>query len=184
MKVEAAGPILVRASRGGRVRTVYGEVAGRGLSGPVELIDNNPLICAEEFEFDAADPVKLAFEILEMPLVRSQLLEAADCRHRVLAADGPWTTVTLEADGLDIALCQECYEEAFDRRPAVILGWLDPRRASQNRIGPAVIGVRSEGDSTISLTFHRDGRIGPCGVVQTLNVMFGFDELSGLSDCF
>lgn len=173
---------LIEFQSGSKIRTIWDHAKDGELRGPIELIDNNPLICADEYCFEISQLESLAKELVLAPLIRSQLIDPTACISDI-QADGPWSHLTIHIPGVSGTMVRECLEEAYSRKSTVLLSWLT-EGLNHSDIGPVLIHAAGEEQPVARVDYHAQGRLGPCGVIQAMNVMAGIDELLGLEAYF
>lgn len=182
--VEAGTPdgVMMAWEQAGRDRSI---VAGPAeVSGLIETIDNNPLVCADSYSLPS--PAETLRMVASAPLERSGLCAAtAEAGGDVYMPDGEAGGGTLDyrctietvphATGQDVA---EAYSEAYARSLYVRLADEDPAgrpwACLTHSFRNGVVSVRVRAD--------RDGKAGAAQAVHVFNVMAGFPESEGITD--
>jgi hypothetical protein len=174
--------------------------AGAGLSGLVETMDNNPLVCAESFELpDAATTLAL---LAVAPAVRAGLV-AGPVRFVFrpdLGGGGPgaaalgvekfesrgepgaeppsveaWFDMPGPSGPQDL---DEALQEAYGRAVFVRIGGGDP----SGRPWASVEGKVDGREACVVARADRRGKLGEAQAVHVFNVMAGFPESLGVMD--
>ncbi len=193
----------------GRMRTLHiGPARPQGIAGLLELMDNNPLVCADEastpppaaaLALAALGPVWQAGLALDEPAFES----SSDC------ALGPWLETiqfsgeylhesrdgSQDLESLNLFLpirnpgrwsdLDDLYREAYGGSFAIET-WEDGDEPALPAGSPLLVyRLRiTPGDDeslfTVQAAGRRDGRLGPAQAVQMLNVMCGWEECLGL----
>jgi hypothetical protein len=178
------------------------------LYGLTELMDNNPLVCADAASVTGAaaslvlvavGPLAKAELLTEMPAVALNFKDDSQEVDAALATEG-WLSgaVVATADHDPEVLTAECicqvrlpgavddiralYDECFGRsffvRPADDVKENDPYAGYVIDIEPQGDGV---GIAKITASAARDGKCGAGGLVHMFNVMCGFEESLGVA---
>lgn len=192
----------------GRARSVSQGDPAAGLYGLTELMDNNPLVCADEAAVTGAaatlvmvaiGPLARAELLTEMPAVALNFVEGTDEIDAALKTEG-WQGGAVVAtaddepellaaecicqirlpDGVeDIeALFDECYGRSFFVRPGRVSSADEPFAGYELTVEP-------QGESMalvkVTATAAPDGKCGAGGLVHMFNVMCGFEESLGVA---
>ncbi len=182
------------------------------LRGLVELVDNNPLVCADAFSVPSAvatlglialGPLFRAGIVHEPPILQTNAEEAVDQQLVAYEGMGPVEVVTEERDLGGVLAAQAMaiistpsdwdeidalYGECFGRSFYVRLNDQDEWHASLVKDRPwAVYRLRCSPDEptsllTIQVMADRNGKCGAAQIVHAMNVMAGFEECLGIPD--
>jgi N-acetyl-gamma-glutamylphosphate reductase len=191
-----------------RPRRVYHGNPSLELYGLTELMDNNPLVCADAASVTGAaaslvmvalGPVAKAALIAEMPAIALNFGPANDEIDTALAGEG-WqggTVVATDDSDPDVmiaecvceirlpggvedieALYEECFGRSFFVRPV-------PRPQAGDAYASYELHVEDHGNGTGLLkavaTASRNGKCGAGALVHMFNVMCGFEESLGVA---
>lgn len=203
---------VIRFLEGDTEREVHaGRVADDGCYGLIELMDNNPLVCAQR----ASVPGALATLglICLGPLARAEMLAGKPAIEPSFDADGAELAAALRLEGFEEGvhllpfageragllslrctaplrsrsaadvgeLFAELYGRSFFIRPANVLGE-DQLRGSPFATYSLDAGrLEPEGVLEIRAVADADGKCGAAQMVHVFNVMAGFEEDLGLS---
>lgn len=191
-----------------RQRQVYQGNPTVELYGLTELMDNNPLVCADEASVTGAaaslvmvalGPLAKAELISSMPAIALNFGPATDEIDTALAGEG-WDggSVIATEDGDSAVLITECiceirvpdliedigalYDECFGRSFFVRKG-LHP--SAGDAYASYALDVEDHRDGTalakVTATAFREGKCGAGGLVHMFNVMCGFEESLGVA---
>jgi hypothetical protein len=161
----------------GRARRIGGGPAE--VSGLVETIDNNPLVCADSYLLPS--PAETLSLIASAPLERSGLLAATLNGEEGLTESGFVLegrfrlAIVPDATEQDVA---EAYTEAFGRSLYVRLADDDPTGRPWASLTYALQGR----EVTARVRADRHGKVGAAQAVHVFNVMAGFPESEGITD--
>ena len=191
-----------------RSRCVFHGNPSVELYGLTELMDNNPLVCADEAAVTGAaatlvmvalGPLAKAGLMSQMPAIALNFGPASDEVDIALAGEG-WQVGTAIAtdDGNPDLLIAECiceitlpggtedidalYDECFGRSFFVRQG---PRPMSSDAYASYELNIDDSGDGTalakVTAVGARDGKCGAGGLIHMFNVMCGFEESLGVA---
>jgi N-acetyl-gamma-glutamylphosphate reductase len=196
---EAFGPGLRFRQGEWRREILVGEAAG-DVAGVVELLDNNPIVCATSASVPG--PEATAVLLALGPARRSGIGGGAE-----VSCSSRWTEGELESfmARMELGPAPEviCVPESSDRMvvaSAVLLGaedfaevaelydeaylrsfFVGRSAESEGRSPRAVYAVRAQqGAVAVEVRLDRDGKGGAAQVAHLMNVMAGFEETLGL----